>query len=53
MTSQHGAYALHAGLSTLHAHTHAEIILIAFSREQGFANALNFMLLRTLSALLT
>jgi hypothetical protein len=54
MTSQYGAYALHAGLTRLHArmrmhtptrpitHTHAHteqyVILIAFPRQQWFAN---------------
>jgi hypothetical protein len=66
MTSQHGAYALHAGKARLHAHTrmhkptrpgthtHAcmhEHARIAFPRQQQFAKAPQCYIMRTLPIL--
>jgi hypothetical protein len=55
MTSQFGAYELHAGLAKLHARTHSHtvqyVILIAFPRQQCFANAPQYCVIRTLPLL--
>ena len=67
MTSQNGAYALHAGLATLHAlirthtptrpginmhaRTHGSVSNIAFPRQQRFANAPQCYVIRTLPIL--
>ena len=55
MTSQYGAYKLHAGLARLHTRTHERahtqkcVIFIAFPLQQLFANASQCYVIRTLS----